>query len=112
MIVSAQVIIEGSQFRLLRGEGALDDPAACVEGVVSPSEHGSAVKLTTTSLVITPEHRKDMWQSLTVYVIAPVAGGVLGGGLYQLVLRPGFVPPVAPQVRGTIPDEQSRERSE
>jgi Glycerol uptake facilitator and related permeases (Major Intrinsic Protein Family) len=41
----------------------------------------------------------------TVYAAAPITGALLGGGLYQLVLRPQFVPPITPQIRGTIPDD-------
>jgi len=41
----------------------------------------------------------------TIYAAAPITGALLGGGLYQLVLRPQFVPPITPQIRGTIPDD-------
>ncbi len=41
---------------------------------------------------------------LTVYLLAPVAGALVGGGLYS-VLRNQFVPPLAPPIRGTIPDD-------
>src|SRR3954454_12396578 len=38
---------------------------------------------------------------LTVYLFAPVAGAVVGGGFYA-VLRNQFVPPIAPPIRGAI----------
>jgi glycerol uptake facilitator protein len=41
---------------------------------------------------------------LTVYLLAPVAGAVVGGGFYA-VLRNQFIPPIAPPIRGTIPDD-------
>jgi glycerol uptake facilitator len=44
---------------------------------------------------------------LTVYLLAPIVGAAGGGGIYQALLRPRFVPPLAPQIRGTIPDERS-----
>ena len=49
----------------------------------------------------------------TVYLLAPVAGALLGGGLYQGALRPQFAPPVAPQIRGAVPDDLSeRDRAQ
>jgi glycerol uptake facilitator protein len=42
---------------------------------------------------------------ITVYIVAPVVGALAGGGLYKLLLRPTFTPPVAPQIRGSIPDD-------
>ena len=43
----------------------------------------------------------------TVYLIAPLSGAVAGGGVYQRLFRPHFVSHFAPQIRGTIPDEES-----
>jgi glycerol uptake facilitator protein len=40
----------------------------------------------------------------TVYILAPVAGAVAGGGFYG-VLRNQFVPPITPPLSGTIPDD-------
>jgi len=40
----------------------------------------------------------------TVYILAPVAGAVAGGGLFA-VLRNHFVPPSTPPIRGTLPDD-------
>ena len=43
----------------------------------------------------------------TVYLLAPVAGAACGGGLYERLFRPQFVPHFAPQIRGTIPEDDS-----
>lgn len=43
---------------------------------------------------------------LTVYLFAPVAGAVCGGALYERLFRPQFVPHFAPQIRGTIPEDE------
>lgn len=43
---------------------------------------------------------------LTVYLLAPVAGAVCGGALYERLFRPQFVPHFAPQIRGTIPEDE------
>ena len=41
---------------------------------------------------------------LTVYLLAPIAGAFVGGGFYA-VLRNLFVPPLAPPIRGPLPDD-------
>ena len=43
----------------------------------------------------------------TVYLLAPVAGAVCGGGIYERLFRPQFVPHFAPQIRGTIPEDDA-----